>query len=46
MPKPRKMLSDWDAPYIQELMRLVETQSKATLAMWAVDYAELVIMPL
>lgn len=40
MPKARKMLSDWEAPYIQSLMKLIETQSKATLAFWAVDYAE------
>ncbi|MHB8964040.1 MAG: putative immunity protein [Saccharofermentanales bacterium] len=46
MPKPRKMLSDWNAPYIQSLMRLIETQSKTTLANWAVDYAEQAILPL
>lgn len=46
MPKARKMLSDWDAPYIQSLVMLIETQSKSTLAHWAVDYAELVILPL
>ena len=46
MPKARKMLSDWDEPYIQALMRLIETQSKVTLAMWAVDYAEQAILPL
>lgn len=46
MPKARKMLSDWEAPYIQSLMRLIETQSKSTLAIWAVDYAERVILPL
>ena len=23
------MLSDWDAPYIQSLVKLIETQSKA-----------------
>ena len=40
------MLSDWKAPYIQSLMRLIETQSKATLAMWAIDYSERVILPL
>ena len=44
MPKARKMLSDWDAPYIQSLAKLIETQSKATLAIWAVDYAEQVIL--
>lgn len=46
MPKIRKMLSNWDAPYIQALVRLIETQSKATLANWAVDYAEQVVLPL
>lgn len=46
MPKARKMLRDWDAPYIQPLMKLIETQSKATLAIWAVDYSERVILPL
>lgn len=46
MRKPRKMLSDWEAPYIQSLMKLIETQSKATLATWSVDYAERVILPL
>jgi len=40
------MLSDWQASYIQSLMRLIETQSKATLATWAVDYAEQVLLPL
>ncbi len=46
MPKARKMLSDWKAPYIQSLMKLIETQSKSTLAHWAVDYAERFILPL
>jgi hypothetical protein len=46
MPKARKMLSDWKAPHIQSLMGLIETQSKATLAIWAVDYSERVILPL
>ena len=46
MAKPRKMLSDWRAPYIQSLMRLIETQSKTTLANWAVDYSRSVILPL
>jgi len=30
MPKYRKMLNDIDAPYIQSLMRLIETQSKTS----------------
>ncbi|MGB7604547.1 MAG: putative immunity protein [Lutisporaceae bacterium] len=46
MPKARKMLSNWEAPYIQSLMKLIETQSKATLTHWAVDYSEQVILPL
>lgn len=46
MPKARKMLSDWEAPYIQSLMRLIETQSKKTLANWAVDYSQKVLLPL
>ncbi len=46
MPKTRKMLSDWDASYIQSLVKLIETQSKQTLANWAVDYAENMILPL
>lgn len=46
MPKARKMLSDWKAPYIQSLMKLIERQSKTTLTIWAVDYSERVILPL
>jgi len=46
MPKTRKMLSDWKAPYIQSLMRLIETQSKETLANWVIDYCEAVMQPL
>jgi hypothetical protein len=46
MQKPRKMLSDWDAPYIQLLVKLIETQSKSTLAHWAVDYSERILLPL
>jgi len=46
MPKPRKMLSDLDAAYIQSLMKLIQTQSKTTLVVWAVDYAERILLPL
>lgn len=46
MPKIRKMLNDWEAPYIQSLMRLIETQSKSTLANWAIDYADRFILPI
>ena len=46
MAKTRKMISDWKAPYIRSLMKLIETQSKTTLANWVLDYAEQVILPL
>ena len=39
MPKPRKMLGAADSPYIVSLMRLIETQSKATIAAWCIGYA-------
>ncbi|HPK17221.1 MAG TPA: hypothetical protein PKW41_14605 [Clostridia bacterium] len=46
MPKARRMLSDWNAPYIQALARLIETQSKATLTNWALDYAQSAVLPM
>ena len=46
MPKLRKMLSDLEAPYIQSLVKLIELQSKITLANWSLDYAEQIILPL
>lgn len=46
MPKPRKMLNNWNAPYLQPLVKQIETQSKQTLARWAVDYAQRVLLPL
>jgi len=46
MPEVRKMLSDLNAPYIRPLVKLIETQSKSTLAHWAVDYAGQFILPL
>ena len=45
MPKPRKMLGRADSPYILALMRLIDTQSKATIAGWCMDYAEAHILP-
>ena len=45
MPKYRKMLNDINAPYLQSLMRLIETQSKTTLARWSIDYARTNILP-
>ncbi|MDR3001832.1 MAG: hypothetical protein LBU89_11280, partial [Fibromonadaceae bacterium] len=46
MKKYRKMLSDINAPYLQSLMRLIETQSKTTLANWSIDYARKNILPI
>ena len=46
MAKFRKMLNDWEAPYIQTLIKLIETQSKTTLANWCIDYSELRLLPI
>lgn len=46
MPKYRKMLNDINAPYLQSLMGLIETQSKTTLANWCIDYASAHILPI
>lgn len=46
MPKLRKMLGAADSPYIVSLMRLIKTQSKATIANWCMDYAQEYILPL
>lgn len=40
------MLGSADSPYIVSLMRLIETQSKATLCKWCVDYAEEFYLPI
>lgn len=40
MAKLRKMLGSIEDLHTISLMRLIETQSKATLATWAIDYAE------
>lgn len=44
--KVRKMLGSADAPYIVSLMRLIETQSKATIVGWCLDYAEKHFLPI
>ena len=44
--KIRKMLGAADSPYIISLMRLIETQSKATIANWCMDYCEEHILPI
>ncbi len=46
MKKLRKMLGSADAPYIVSLMRLIETQSKETIAAWCLDYTEVHILPI
>jgi len=44
--KHRKMLTDWQAPYILPILRLIETQSKTTIALWCINYAEARILPI
>ena len=44
--KPRKMLGAADSPYIILLMRLIETQSKSTIAKWCMDYCEAHVLPI
>ena len=46
MPKLCKMLGAVDAPYIISLMRLIETQSKVTMAGWCMNYCEEHILPI
>lgn len=46
MAKLRKMLGKADSPYIVSLMRLIETQSKTTIADWCIGYAEENILPI
>jgi hypothetical protein len=47
MPKKlRKTFGDVNAPSTVALMRLIETQSKTTVANWALDYAEWHMLPL
>jgi len=46
MGKLRKMLCNLDWPEIQSLMRLIETQSKTTIANWCLDYADQHILPI
>lgn len=46
MKKLRKMIGKYDDDHIVKLMRLIETQSKETIANWCMDYAEKVILPI
>lgn len=46
MPKLRKALGSASSPYIQSLMRLIESQSKETIARWCIGYAEAYVLPI
>lgn len=46
MAKLRKMLGAADSPYILSLMRLIETQSKDTIATWCLDYTTAHVLPI
>ena len=46
MAKLRKMLGKADSPHIVSLMRLIETQSKITIANWCIQYTEEHILPI
>lgn len=46
MGKLRKTLGSATSPYILSLMRLIETQSKKTIADWCLRYAEAHILPI
>lgn len=46
MAKLRKMLGSADAPVVNSLMRLIETQSRETLAKWGIEYAEKYYVPI
>lgn len=42
---PRKTLGAANSPYIESLMRLIETQSKTTICNWCVGFAEEHLLP-
>jgi hypothetical protein len=44
--KLRKMLGDKDAPRTKSLLQLIESQSKATVCKWCMDYAEAQFLPI
>ena len=46
MTKTRKMLGSADSSYILSLMKLIETQSKTTIARWCLDYAQENLLPI
>ncbi len=46
MAKLRKMLGGAETPTVVSLMRLIETQSKTTIANWCIAYTEKRILPI
>lgn len=46
MPKSRKMLGDIHSKECNSLMKLIETQSKTTLALWAINYVTQHYLPI
>lgn len=42
----RKMLTDTSAPYLQSMMRLIETQSKTTIIKWCTGYSRENFLPI
>ena len=46
MPTLKKMYSNINNPHVQQLMRLIETQSKQTLVCWCCDYALKAMLPI
>lgn len=44
--KCKKMLGSIQDPTIQEMMKIIETQSKTTLSIWAINYVEKEVMPI
>jgi hypothetical protein len=40
------MLSDINAPYLQSLMALIQTQSKTTIANWCISYCRDSVLPI
>ena len=45
MLKLQKTIGNFDCPQIRSLAQLAETQSKRTLCLWSIDYAEANLLP-
>jgi hypothetical protein len=45
MQKLQKTIGNFDCPQIRSLTQLAETQSKRTLCLWSIDYAEAHLLP-